>query len=343
MARETVTSQHVASKAGVSQSAVSRVFSPGASASPEMTAKVKKVAAELGYRPNVLARSLITGKSKMIGLVVAYLENQFYPDAVEKLSLALQEEGYHVLMFMTKMTNDNVDQILEELLDYQVEGIVMASAFMSENLTERCRRAGVPVVFFNRRQADRALSAITSDNINGGRKVADFLINGGHQRIAHIAGWEGASTQRDREKGFCGELEKQNVPLFDREVGNYHYESTQQAARIMFGKKTIPDAVFVGNDHMALAVMECLRHDFGLRVPEDVSIVGYDDVELASWPSFALTTIRQPSNRMVSETVITLLNQIKNSTAVSRQVEIDGPLVIRRSARIPRGWKDEKL
>lgn len=337
MAKEAVTAFQVARKAGVSQSAVSRVFSPGASASPEMTAKVRKVAEELGYQPNVLARSLITGQSKIIGLVVAYLENQFYPDALEKLSKSLQENGYHVLVFMAKTNDANVDQLLEELLGYQVDGIIMASAAMSSDLALRCRKAGVPVVLFNRRQDDKTLSAVTSDNKKGGRKVADFLVEGAHQRIAHIAGWEGASTQRDREEGFMNELKKRGVRLFAREVGNYHFESTQVAARKMFSKAQIPDAVFVGNDHMAMAVMECIRYEFALRVPEDVSIVGYDDVELARWPSFSLTTIRQPSNRMVSETVSTLMSHIAGGTADPRRIEIDGPLIVRKSARVPCG------
>jgi len=343
MSKDAVTSQHVARKAGVSQSAVSRVFSEGASASAGMTEKVQKAAEELGYRPNVLARSLITGKSKIIGLIVAYLENQFYPEALEKLSLSLQERGYHVLVFMATLTDDNVDQLLDELLDFQVDGIVMASASMSSDLARRCKKAGVPVVLFNRRQDDDRLSAVTSDNVAGGKKIAEFLIAGEHNRIAHIAGWEGASTQRDRERGFMQALYSAGVSLFDREAGNYHFESTQAAARIMFSKKQIPDAVFVGNDHMALAVMECIRDEFGLRVPEDVSIVGYDDVELAGWPSFSLTTIRQPSNQMVAATVETLMGNIEQGKAAPQRIEIEGPLMIRRSAIIPRGWNNEKL
>lgn len=340
MSKAIVTSQQVAKKAGVSQSAVSRVFSEGTSASATMTKKVQKAAEELGYRPNMLARSLITGKSKTIGLVVAYLENQFYPEALEKLSLSLQARGYHVLVFMATLTDDNVDQLLEELLDHQVDGIVMASASMSSDLARHCETAGVPVVLFNRRQDDHRLSSVTSNNVGGGKKVAEFLIAGKHKRIAHIAGWEGASTQRDRELGFVRALNAAGVELFDREVGNYHFESAQSAARTMFDKKLIPDAVFVGNDHMAIAVMECLRYEFGLRVPEDVSIVGYDDVELAAWPSFSLTTIRQPSNRMVSATVSSLMNSIELGETTVQRVEVDGPLIIRQSAKLPRGWNN---
>ncbi|MBX2836670.1 MAG: LacI family DNA-binding transcriptional regulator [Gammaproteobacteria bacterium] len=341
MARDVVTSQQVAQLAGVSQSAVSRVFSPGGSASPAMTHKVLKVAEELGYRPNVLARSLITGKSKIIGLVVAYLENQFYPEALEKLSLALQAEGYHVLVFMARMTNENADQLLQEMLDYQVDGIVMASVSMSADLARRCHDAGVPVVLFNRRQDDSSLSAVTSDNIDGGKTVARFLIAGGHKKIAHIAGWEGASTQRDRELGFMSELKAHGVALFDRTVGDYHFESAQQAARQMFSKPNKPDAVFVGNDHMALAVMECVRSEYGLRVPGDVSIVGYDDVDLASWPSFSLTTVRQPSDQMVAKTVQIIMNYIHSGKTSAERVEIKGPLVVRESARVPADWSED--
>lgn len=338
MAKEGTTSLDVARLAGVSQSAVSRVFTPGASVSSKMAEKVQVAAKELGYRPNILARSLITGRSKIIGLVVAYFENQFYPEAVEKLSKALQAEGYHVLIFMATLTADNVDQLLEELLDYQVDGMVMASVSMSSQLTTRCYNEGVPVVLFNRSQDDERLSAVTSDNLVGGRRVAEFLVAGGHERIGYIAGWEGASTQRDREFGFVKGLEDAGVSLFAKEVGNFHFDLTQEAARRMFSKAEIPDAVFVANDHMALAVMETIRSEFGLRVPEDVSIVGYDDVDLANWPSFSLTTVRQPSNRMVDETVKTLLAHINAGEITPRRVTIDGPLVVRKSARIPKGW-----
>jgi len=206
MATKKVTSLEVAKLAGVSQSAVSRVFTPGASASKKTGAKVRKVAKELGYRPNILARSLITGRSRIIGLVVAHLDNYFYPEALELLSNALQKKGYHVLVFMVAKTAGSIDDVVDEILDYQVDGIILASVAMSSSLASRCTSAGVPVILFNRSQDDDTFSAITSDNILGGQKVARFLIAGGHKRIAYIAGWEGASTQRDRETGFVEEL-----------------------------------------------------------------------------------------------------------------------------------------
>jgi DNA-binding LacI/PurR family transcriptional regulator len=335
MAGEKVTSQQVAKRAGVSQSAVSRVYTPGASASKKTIERVRRAADELGYRPNVLARSLITGRSRIIGLVVAYLENQFYPEALELLSNALQEKGYHVLVFMASQTAGNIDAVVDELLDYQVDGIVAASVALSSGLAKRCQAAGKPVVLFNRIQDDERLSTVTSDNERGGAEAARFLIDGGHQRIAYIAGWEGASTQRDREAGFRAVLTASGRELYAREVGNFNIEESRSATRKMFGRGEIPDAVFVANDHMAFAVMDVMRFELGLKIPDDVSVVGYDDVPLAAWPSYNLTTLRQRANRMVEETVAILMDSIEKEKTKPCHSVIESPLIIRQSARVP--------
>ena len=334
MSNKKVTSLEVAKLAGVSQSAVSRVFTPGASSSKKTNELVRKAATELGYRPNILARSLITGKSRIIGLVVAYLDNYFYPEALELLSSALQKKGYHVLVFMAAKTAGNIDDIVDEILDYQVDGIIAASVAMSSELATRCGAAGVPVVLFNRTQDDKRLSAVTSDNVLGGQKVAEFLIATGHRKIGYISGWEGASTQRDREKGFKDELIRNQLSVFSREVGNFNSDEARQAARRMFTAEEIPDAVFVANDDMAFAVMDVIRFELGLKIPEDVSVVGYDDVPVASWPAYNLTTVRQPANRMVAETVSILMDSIENKSNEPRRIEIDGPLIIRGSTTI---------
>ncbi len=338
MATHKVTSMEVARRAGVSQSAVSRVFTPGASASKKTVEKVRKAAEELGYRPNVLARAVVSGKSRIIGLVVAYLNNQFYPEALERLTNSLQERGYHVLIFMASHQAGNIDNVIEEILDFQVDGIIAASVALSSDLSDRCRTAGVPMVLFNRAQDDTSMSSVTSDNVAGGRKAAEFLLAGEHKKIGYIAGWEGASTQRDREAGFVAALKEAGVSLHTREVGNFVAEEARQATLRMF-ESDPPDAVFVANDHMAVSVMDTLRFELGLTVPGDVSVIGYDDVTVASWPAYNLTTIRQPANRMVAETVDILLRKIEDSNALPRRVEIDGPLIVRGSARIPEGWK----
>ena len=329
----------VARMAGVSQSAVSRVFTPGASVSARMRRKVVAAASELNYRPNNVARSLTTGRSRMIGLVVAYLDNQYYPVAVERLSKALQARGYHVLMFMTEQTASNVDDVMAGILDHQVDGIIVASVAMSSRLADRCAEAGVPVVLFNRVQNEDRFSSVTSDNIWGGRLLARFLVAGGHERIAYIAGWDGASTQRDREAGFRAGLAAAKRPLFARDCGNYTFEIAQAATRRMFTHADRPDAVFVCNDHMAIAAMDVLRHELRLRVPEDVSVVAYDDVPQAAWPSYALTSIRQPTERMVAAVVDALIARIDDSELAPYRACLRGPLIVRGSARVPANWR----
>ncbi len=333
MPKEKITSSQVAKLAGVSQSAVSRVFTPGASVSEKTADKVRQAAEQLGYRPNVLARSLITGKSRIIGLVVAYLDNHFYPVVLEKLSSALQAEGYHVLVFMAAKTSGNMDTVLEEILDYQVDGIVLASVSMSSDLASRCHAAGVPVVLFNRTQNDDHLSAITSDNVSGGRKVAEHFAACDYQRVGYIAGWAGASTQRDREAGFLQGIEQTGLDLVAREDGDFDFEIAKKAAHKMFSKPDYPEAVFVCNDHMAFAVMDVLRFELNLSIPDDVAVVGFDDVPNASWGAYQLTTVRQAANQMVKETVSVLMSYINEQDISPRRVSLDGPLIIRKTTK----------
>ncbi|MEX0276819.1 MAG: LacI family DNA-binding transcriptional regulator [Ruegeria sp.] len=331
-----VTSFDVARRAGVSQSAVSRVFTPGASASAATRDKVMKAAEDLGYRPNTLARAMITGKSRVIGVVVAYLENQFYPMALEHLDRALKDRGYHILLFMAK-NDDSVGQIVEDLMSYQVEGIITASVAMTNDIAKQCDDAGIPVVMFNRGRETGNLAQVTSDNIQGGCTVANFLASAGHRKIAHISGWQGSSTGVDRMRGFVDGLQDHGLQPFAIEDGQYNQEIASGIARRLCSTTDRPDAIFVGNDHMAFAVMDTLRFELGLSVPDDVSIVGYDDVPISAWPAYDLTTIRQPINKMVNATVDVLLSRIEHGSA-SERIQIPGPLKIRGSARKPKGF-----
>ena len=329
-----VTSAQVARLAGVSQSAVSRVFTPGASVSAATAEKVRLAAEALGYRPNVLARAMITGRSRIIGLVVAYLENQFYPVAIEHLSRALQARGYHLLIFMADNDAARTAQVVSELLDYQVDGIVAASVSMTNDVATRCEAAGIPVVLFNRGQDGGGHAEVTSDNLAGGREVACFLVAGGHRRIAHVAGWQGSSTGRDRAEGFRAGLAAAGLEPLAVVDGKYDRDTAARAARALIAER--PDAIFVGNDHMAFAVMDELR-SMGHRIPEDVSVVGYDDVPMAAWGAYDLTTLRQPVRRMVEATVEVLLGQVEGDRAAP-SLRIPGPLMVRGSARRPATW-----
>ena len=332
-----ITSAEVAARAGVSQSAVSRVFTPGASASRHTVDKVRAAAAELGYRPNVLARAMVSGKSRIIGLVVAYLDNQFYPLALELLSNALQARGYHILIFTATNSIEDADAVIEEMMDYQVDGIITASVAISSTLAGRAKAAEIPVVLFNRGQDDSGLSSVTSANFDGGRRAAEFLLAGGHRRIAHIAGWQGSSTGRDRQAGFLAALDTAGLAPVALVDGMYARDTAMDCARALMGGTPCPDAIFAGNDHMAFAVMDAVR-GAGLVPGQDISVVGYDDVPMASWGAYDLTTIRQPVNRMVDAAVATLLAQIETPGTAPQQIELAGELRVRSSARVPEGW-----
>ena len=331
-----VTSQHVARLAQVSQSAVSRAYTPGASVSTHTRQRVMDAARQLGYRPNAIARTLITKRSRMIAVVMSQLDNQFYPLVLEKLSQRLRSDGYHVLLFIT--SRDESDGMLAEILQYQVDAIVMASTVLSSALARDCARAGSPVILFNRmtRRAaneDHPPSSVTSDNEAGGRLAARHLHAGGHQRIAYIAGLEESSTNLDRERGFRDELALLGSRIHARAVGNYSYEGAQLAARQLFSNATErPDAVFVGSDHMALAVMDVLRSELGVRIPDDVSVVGFDNVPQAAWGAYQLTTIEQPIVPMIEATA-TMLHALLHEGAQASAVTVPCQLVVRTSSK----------
>ena len=335
MNKPLVTSADVARLARVSQSAVSRTFTEGASVAPQTRQRILDAAQQLGYRPNALARSLISGRSGIIGIVVAYLDNQFYPVVIEGLSRALQEKGYHTLLFMTDPGDQ--DKVVQEILQYRVEGVVMASAHLSSSLAQECADNGIPVVLFNRYVASSPASSVTTNNIAGGAAVGTFLAKGGHERIAFIAGFEQASTSRDREAGFYQGLAEQGRTCHARTVGAYTSDGAAQAARDLFSASAPPDAVFVANDHMAFAVMDVLRGEFALKIPEEVSVVGYDDVPQAAWGAYQLTTVRQPARRMIAATCDILLDQIGRGQVTTKASVIEGNLIIRQSARVPAG------
>jgi DNA-binding LacI/PurR family transcriptional regulator len=330
------TAQDVAALAEVSQSAVSRTFTPGASVSEKTRAKVLQAAKKMGYRPNALARSLSTNQSRIIALVMSYLENQFYPLVIEHLSQELQKQGYHVLLFIGETNNFDADAVLLNILQYQVDGIVMASATLSPTLAKNCANSGVPVVLFNRiseigKPNLPNTSTVTSNNYEGGVLAAQSLIERGYKKIAFMAGLENSSTSIERERGFKDELKKSGLKIYRRAVGNYDFNEAKKATHELF-KGEAPDAVFVANDHMAIAAMDVIRHELKLQIPKDVGLIGFDDIPQAAWDSYQLTTIAQPLRQMVDSTVHLLLGQIKTKISPSHIV-IPCALVERKTLR----------
>ncbi len=333
--RHRVTAYDVARLAGVSQSAVSRAFTPGTSISARTRLNVTEAARKLKYRPNLIARSLSTRRSNIVGVTVPPLGNQFYPAMLEALSESLGPLGYRVLLFTAKAGTSS-DPVLEDVLNSRVDALVMVSAAVSSKFADECRQVGLPVVLLNRKTDSKLVSSVTGANRHGAEEIASFLLAGRHKRFAFVAGEQTSSTSRDRENAFTRRLAKSGKHLSARVVGNYSFQGAMAAAREMFSSKSRPDAVFCANDHMALAVINIARAEFGLDVGREVSIVGFDDAELSDWPLFSLTTFSQPIQQMANHVTEIIHRQLDGVGGPATEVIVPGELVVRGSARIPR-------
>jgi DNA-binding LacI/PurR family transcriptional regulator len=335
--RKPATAYDVARLAGVSQSAVSRTYTVGASVSEITRQKVMEAAGVLKYRPSHMASSLKTRRSYIVGLAVTHLDNQFYPPIIERLSEALRQAGYRILLFVTH-GDTNFDPALDELLRYRVDALILASTSLSTPLAQECREAGVPVVMVNNIDPDSAIASVAGDNHKGGATIAAFLYAGGHKRYGYISGVESSSTSREREAGFNSFFEDKGLPPPVRAVSNYRPESGMAAARSLLNLESPPDALFCVNDQMAIAAMEVARHEFGLRIGQDISIVGFDNTGLSAWPSFSLTTYSQPAEQLAANTMALLEKAIEQGDTPIEHIIVPGELIVRTSTRIPDGF-----
>ena len=333
------TAHDVARLAGVSQSAVSRAFTPGASVSADTRERVSRAAAELGYRPNLFARSLIKRESSLVGVVIPDLVNPFYAALLERLSAELRALGYRVLLFNTRLSED-ADPVLDEVLNYQVAALILVSSTLKSGLADECRRIGLPVVQLNRVAAGANVSSVVGDNAEGARTIAKFLVAGGHQRIAFMAGLDTSSTNREREDAFVAALHEEGVALHARVSARYSPELAREAARELLSSPTPPDAIFCANDHMAIPALSVARHEFRLAPGADISIIGFDDAPLSAWPEISLTTYRQPFDEMAVRAVEIVARKIQHEALEPSTVVLQGELIVRGSARRPAGVVD---
>ena len=274
---------------------------------------------------------MISGRSRLIALLVADLENQFYPAVINRITKALKDEGYSVLLLI--FDPQQQDNHVAEMMQYQVDGIIVASCTVSDSAAQQFAHCGVPVVSFNRFLPELSVNSVCSDNIAGGKMAAELLVKIGSRRIAYIAGAKGSSANRDREAGFNSVLASHGMAVFGRALGGNSQAQAKEAARQLFTQKEIPDAVFVANDQMAIAVMDVLRDELKLRIPQDVSLIGFDDAPEASWKGYNLTTVSQDLGEIVGSTLDILLKQINGQEAnvTSRVLPVE--LVIRETTK----------
>jgi len=333
--RPPATSEDVARIAGVSRSAVSRTFTDGASVSQKTRLKVLSAARKLKYRPNLFARSLKTRRSHILGLAVSALDNQYYPEIVQRLSEEFGKIGYRLLLFITHGGTGH-DPLLDELLKYRLDGLILASSSVSSALAEECRRAGVPVVMFNNIDRASNVPSVECTNELGARTVADFLVAADHRRFGFIAGLHSDSTNYQRESAFTNYLLSKGLPAPTREEGEFSFAGAIRATRNLLKLKRPPDAIFCANDHMALAALQVARAEFGLEPGKDVSIVGFDNVPIAEWPCFGLTTYSQPTADLVARTIRIIQLSLEHELPHDLHQELPGELMVRASARLPR-------
>jgi DNA-binding LacI/PurR family transcriptional regulator len=333
--KKRVTSVDVARAAGVSQSVVSRTFTPGGKVAAKTRARVLSVARELGYYPNMMARNLVKRGSNIVGIIMADITNPFYPYVLQKFTLQLQARGRQVLL-LNVMSEDEIGEAIKLALQYQVEAIIVTSMTLPFPLAEACAETGVPVILFNRYIRDPNVLAVSCDNVEGGRMVANAFLDAGHSRLAFVGGKPETSTNEDRKKGFTDRIAERGhnrALVLERE---YSYAWGYEASQVLFGGAERPDAVFCANDIVALGVLDAVRHEFGMTVPENASVIGFDDIPMASWPAYSLTTIRQPVNAMIDRT-LTLLEASRNETGIAPggiQL-IAGTMVCRSTTRLP--------
>jgi DNA-binding LacI/PurR family transcriptional regulator len=329
------TSHEVARVAGVSRSAVSRTFTTGASVSKLTRKKVLTAAKALKYRPNLFASSLTTRRSYIIGIAVSELDNQYYPEVLQLLSEECGRFGYRLLLFITH-GNKGHDPVLDELLRYQLDALVLASSSLSSALARECRAAGVPVVMFNNIDPASDVTSVAGTNDLGARTIAGYLIAAGHRRFGYIAGFAGDSTNEERSTGFTAVLHEHGLKSPACANGEFTFDGAVRATRSLLAGKSPPDAIFCVNDHAALAALQIARVEFGLVPGKDISIVGFDNVPIAHWPGFSLTTYSQPVAQMVRRTFELVRQLLVNKAAACVHETIEGALIVRGSARVPR-------
>ncbi|UJQ95557.1 LacI family DNA-binding transcriptional regulator [Mariluticola halotolerans] len=332
-ARRAPTESDVAKLAGVSQSAVSRAFTPGASVAEATRKKILLAAQSLGYQPNLMARSLATRRSNIVALAISYLENPFYAQVVKELSDRLRDTGRHILLFTTP-PNQDADPALERVLSYQVDALVMTATTASLELALQCQKAGVPIVQINRESKLPGISTVRGENQRAGEMVAAFLEAGGHKQFAFLGGTETSSTGRTRRDAFTNYLKARGHEV-EVAFGNYTFEGAAAAARKLLEGPTPPDAIFCASDYMAFAVSDVARREYKLRVPQDLSIVGFDDVPEAAHSGYDLTTFSQPAAALVEEAIKIVDTMIAEPGRRAQRREVRGQLIVRGSARLP--------
>lgn len=288
-----VTAQQVADRAGVSMSAVSRAFTPGASVSAATLKRVRKAAHELGYQPNVMARSLMTGRTGLIGLVSNNFDNPAFMEIFDLFTRKLQDRGLRPLL-ANLSGSASMEQATAMLRQYNVDAAIIASSTVSKAFIDGCLAAGIPLVHaFGRPSRQRRIHVVGVDNVQGGKRAAQVLLQLGYCNMAFLGGPRSATSTVDRLKGFRAGLKAAGlVPVAEMFAKSYAHEDGRRMMNVLLADARF-DAVFCGDDILAMGALDACK-EAGMSVPGDLGILGFNDIAMASWAAYDLSTIRQP-------------------------------------------------
>jgi DNA-binding LacI/PurR family transcriptional regulator len=319
----------VAERAGVSKSLVSLVMREPDRVSQASREAVLQAAAELGYRPNAVARSLVQRRTLVIGVVVSDLHNPFFADVADGIEEAAVERGYRAMLSSGYLAPKRERGAIETMLELRVDGLIMLGSMMKVAKIEKVA-ATLPVVLVGRHTRSRVLDSVAADDSAGARKAVDHLVSLGHSKIAHIHAGTAAGAPRRRtgyEKAMKHHGLQENIRLVK---GDFTESGGARSMQEILSSGDLPTAVFAPNDFAALGAMEVVD-TAGLAIPADISLVGYDDLTIAALPRIALTTIGQPRADLGAQAVRLLLERLEDNRATARHLVVPPQLVIRET------------
>ncbi len=326
----------VAREAGVSTATVSHVINSTKYVSDETREKVLKAIERFQYHPNAHARSLASGRSNMIGLLVSDISNPFFPELIKSIETAAFERGYNVILLNTNYDPARAADYVRRLSELNVAGVALMTSELDADLFRQITHRRVSVVFDNTDLAADRMSNICVDYASGIEEAVRHLVSLGHRRIAHIAGSSRIPSGAARREAFLYYMKRHlpDEPAPAIYEGDFRLDGGRLAARALLSAGELPTAVVVANDMMALGAMQELRAA-GLSVPRDVSVVGFDDIAFAQFAAPPLTTVSLPREELGSRAVEALLMMIERPETTGLEIRIPTRLVVRGSTAPP--------
>ncbi len=324
----------VARRAGVSKSLVSMVTRGEGGVSEEKRRAILEAIDELDYRPNAMARGLVQRQTRILGVMISDLQNPFFGAVISGIQERAEERGFRVLITTGDRTPSVEESAMENLLELRVDGLILASPRVGDEAIAHAGRS-VPVVVLNRDTNDDSSDSVTNDNIAGARLAVEHLVSFGHRRIAFIEGGVGAGA-RIRREGYLRAmrdfgLEEEIVTV----EGRHTEEGGHQGAMELLKMRVLPTAVFASNDLCAIGAMTAFE-EAGLSIPDDLSLVGYDNNRMAALRHISLTTIDQPGGDMGRSAVERLLERIDGDRTEPSHDVVSPSLVVRSTTGPPR-------